>query len=474
MPVPLPPVPLPPVPLPPARPRSRSPLRTGGLRAGGVRSLAALLLLALAACHSAPPPPGPAVTSGPAVTPPAAPPPTLSLSPARYADLPGWDRDRVAAALPALTRSCARLTAPGAAPLRVGGISVAATDWAAPCAALAAVRPGDDAALRRVLQNHFQPWAASDGAAGDGAGDGADNGLFTGYYEAELHGSRHRHGPYQTPVYRRPDDLVTLDLGDFPLPASLTHDAVKGVRLAGRVRQGKLVPYDDRRAIDAGALAGRGLELLWLDDPVAAFFLHIQGSGRVTLDDGTVARVGYDGQNGWPYVAIGRRMADEGKLPRDGISMQSIRAWLTAHPAETPGVLQGNPSYVFFRPLPGVGADDGPLGGEGVPLTPGRSLAVDHTLVPYGLPVWLDADDPLNTAARLDRLLVAQDTGGAIRGPVRGDVFWGHGAEAEQRAGLMKSRGRYWFLLPRAVVAGRGPGGAGARSDGRADARSDG
>lgn len=446
-----------PVPLPPVHPRFRSPLRTGGMR-----SLAALLLLALAACHTAPPPPGPAVTPGPVGAPPAAPPTTLNLSPARYADLPGWDRDTVATALPALTRSCARLTAPGAAPLRVGGLSIAAADWAAPCAALAAVRPGDDDALRRVLQSHFQPWAASDGTAGESA----DDGLFTGYYEAELHGSRHRHGPYQTPVYRRPDDLVTLDLGDFPLPASLTHDAVKGVRLAGRVRQGRLVPYDDRRAIDAGALAGRGLELLWLDDPVAAFFLHIQGSGRVVLDDGTVSRVGYDSQNGWPYIAIGRRMADEGKLPRDGISMQSIRAWLTAHPAETPGVLQSNPSYVFFRPLTGVGTDDGPLGGEGVPLTPGRSLAVDHTLVPYGLPVWLDASDPLDPATRLDRLLVAQDTGGAIRGPVRGDVFWGHGAEAEQRAGLMKSRGRYWFLLPRTVVAGHPAGGAGAHSDG--------
>lgn len=392
---------------------------------------AALAVLAACATPQAPlqtpaSPPGTGAPSGPA----------LSLSPARFDDLPGWRADAMAQALPALTRSCAHR--PSAA-VTVGDVVLAPADWAAACAALALVPPGDSAALRAVLQAHFRPWAV-------GGPDGAQ-GLFTGYYEAELRGSRKRHGPYQTPLYRRPDDLVTVDLGDFPLPASLIRDG-KGVKIAGRVRQGKLVAYDDRRAIDAGALAGRGLELLWVDDPVAAFFLHIQGSGRVTLEEGGAVRVGYDAQNGWPYVAIGKRMVEDGKLPADGVSMQTIRAWLDSHPAAVPATLQANPSYVFFRLLPGLAGEEGPLGGQGVPLTPGRSLAVDHGLLPYGLPLWLDADDPVDPSARLDRLMVAQDTGGAIRGAVRGDVFWGHGPEAERRAGLMKSRGRYWLLLP--------------------------
>ena len=378
----------------------------------------ALALISLAACAPKPPPP---------------PVPKLTLEPVAFAALPGWAGDRHAEALPALARSCAVLARqPDDRPVGPDGIMGRIRDWKAPCAALTSVPGGDDAAARSFFEQWFRPWQA---------GNNKDpEGLFTGYYEAELRGSRRRHGPYQTPLYRRPADLVMVELGEF-------RPQMKGERIAGRVVEGKLRPYADRKAIDAGALADRELELIWVDDPVDAFFLHIQGSGRVKLDDGGELRVGYDGQNGHPYIPIGRELIARGALPKDQVSMQSIRAWLEANPAEVAALLQANPSYVFFRPLDG----EGPKGAQGVALTPGRSLAVDRTFIPYGAPVWLDAEDPVNPAARLRRTLVAQDTGGAIRGPVRGDVFWGHGAEAEHRAGLMKSKGRYWLLLPRTL-----------------------
>jgi membrane-bound lytic murein transglycosylase A len=243
------------------------------------------------------------------------------------------------------------------------------------------------------------------------------------------------------PLYRKPDDLVMVDLGEF-------RENLKGERIAGRVIDGRLRPYEDRTRIEGGALKGRDLEMVWVDDPVDAFFLHIQGSGRITLEDGSVMRVGYAGQNGHPYIAVGRELIARGVLTKENVSMQSIREWLHANPGEASGLMNKNPSFVFFRPLDG----EGPLGAQGVALTPGRSLAVDRSFVPYGLPVWLDAQDPLDGAARVRRLMVAQDTGGAIRGPVRGDVFWGHGADAELRAGRMKSPGRYYLLIPRTVI----------------------
>jgi len=306
-------------------------------------------------------------------------------------------------------------------------------DWVAPCRALAAVPAGSDPAARAFLEEWFRPFLA--GNHGDAEG------LFTGYYEAELRGSRTRKGDYQTPLRRRPSDLVMVDLGEF-------RDGMKGERIAGRVVDGRLRPYEDRKAIEAGALKEPGLDLVWVDDPVDAFFLQIQGSGRVTLDDGSVMRVGYDGQNGHPYFAIGRELVARGALTKDEVSMQSIRAWLDANPDQAKGVLHMNPSYVFFRVLDG----EGPIGAQSVPLTPGRSLAVDPRFVAYGTPLWLDAEDPLDARARVRRLMVAQDTGGAIRGPVRGDVFWGHGEEAELRAGKMKSKGRYWLLIPRTAA----------------------
>ncbi|ALG70306.1 murein transglycosylase [Azospirillum thiophilum] len=361
------------------------------------------------------------------------PPDALTLAPLSFADLPGWTADPVAQAVPALARSCARFkTLPADRTVGPGGMAGRIADWQSPCARLADLPPGDDAAARSFFETHFSPYAAGN--------NGTREGLFTGYYEAELEGSRRPDPAYPVPLYRRPPDLVMVDLGEFA-------ERWKGERTAGRVVDGRLKPYEDRAAIVGGALAGKGLELLWVKDPIAAFFLQIQGSGRVRLAGGSEMRVGYAGQNGHKYVAIGKELIDRGALKREEVSLQTIRAWLLANPDQAAAVMNVNPSYVFFQPLTG----DGPNGAQGVALTPGRSLAVDSKFMPYGVPVWLDAEDPLDGRQRLRRLLVAQDTGGAIRGPVRGDVFWGHGPQAEQAAGVMKSRGSYVLLLPKSV-----------------------
>lgn len=367
------------------------------------------------------------------------PPDKLTLKPAAFTDLPGWTADRVAEAVPAFRRSCAKLTAlPADRPVGPDGVGGTGGDWQAPCTALATLPDGDDAAARAFFERWFTPYAA--------ANNDNRRGLFTGYYEVELEGSRTPDPAYPVPLYKRPADLIMVDLGDFA-------DRWKGERIAGRVANGRLKPFEDRAAIEAGALRNKGLELLWLQDPVAVFFLHIQGSGRVRFPDGTETRVGYAAQNGHKYVAIGKELIDRGELAREQVSLQSIRAWLKAHPDQAPDLMNKNPSYVFFQELKG----EGPNGAQNVALTPGRSLAVDSKFLPYGVPVWLDAEDPLaqnptDGQARLRRLLVAQDTGGAIRGPVRGDVFWGHGEDAEKRAGVMKSAGEYYILLPKTVA----------------------
>lgn len=359
-------------------------------------------------------------------------PPRLTLTRTDFPALPGWRNDDQGAALVAFRASCARLMSlPADRALGIGG---RAADWQAPCRAAASVAPGQ---ARGFFETWFRPYAGADNDKPDG--------LFTGYYEPELKGSLTLGGRYRWPLYRRPGDLVSVDLGLF-------RPDLKGETIAGKLAGGRLVPYDDRTRIEDGSLAGKGLELAWVDDPVSAFFLQIQGSGRIDLPDGRVLRVGYAGQNGRPYVAIGRTLVQRGDLAQDAVTMQTIRAWLEAHPGEAArSIMDSNPSYVFFRVLQGPG----PLGAEGVPLTAGRSLAVDPRFVPYGMPIWLDAAAP-SGPGRLERLMVAQDTGGAIRGPVRGDVFWGHGAEAEAASGVMKSPGRWYLLLPRTVTAPAG------------------
>jgi membrane-bound lytic murein transglycosylase A len=267
--------------------------------------------------------------------------------------------------------------------------------------------------------------------------------LFTGYYEPQVDGATMRGGRYQTPLLRRPRDLVQADLGAFA-------SDLKGRSISGREDGGRLVPYYDRAAIERGALASQRLALLFLIDPIDAFFLEVQGSGRVRLPDGRIVRVSYDGQNGRPYVPIGRLLIERGELTREAVSLQTIRAWLVAHPDQAPALMDANPSYVFFTTLPNTPPDQGAPGSLGVALTPGRSLAVDPRFVPMGAPVFVATSNPLD-GARWRHLLLAQDRGGAIKGPVRGDIFFGWGAEAEAMAGRMKQHGTAYLLLPRAV-----------------------
>ena len=370
-----------------------------------------------------------------------APPARLVLTRADFADLSGWREDSQSEAAAALIRSCAELAKlPGDRSLDPGGVGGTVSDWQEPCAALAALAPADDAVARAFFERWFTPFLAADNARADG--------LFTGYFEAALDGARAPDARFAIPIYRRPDDLVTVDLGEF-------RESWTGERIAGRVAAGRLVPYESRADIAAGALAGRGLELAWVDDPVDAFFLHVQGSGTIRLAGGDALRVGYDGQNGHLYTALGRVLVDEGEMALEDVSMQSIRAWLEAHPARAQALMDRNASFVFFRALDG----DGPVGAQGAVLTPGRSLAVDPRYVALSLPVWLETAAPTADGAGtrpLRRLMIAQDTGGAIKGPVRGDVFWGAGADAEAIAGHMNSRGRYFLLLPRAVAVAGG------------------
>ncbi len=375
------------------------------------RLLSLVGLLALAACVSRAPP-------------------QLTLAPARFSDLTGWETDHVAAALGAFAKSCAAI-ANHADDAAVGppALNLTASAWRPACGAVATVAPGDDAA-RSFFEHYFRPYLAGD--------NGESEGLFTGYYEPLLHGALTRGGKYQTPILRRPPDLVMVDLGRF-------RPAWHGERIAGHVVDGTLLPYASRAAIEHGALDWMDLPLLWVDNPVDAFFLQVQGSGRVELPDGSMIDLGYDGQNGQPYVAIGRLLIARGALTPETTSLQSIRAWIAAHPGEGAALMDENPSYVFFREMTGPG----PIGSEGVVLTPRRSLAVDRNFIPLGAPVYLVASD---TAISLERLMVAQDTGGAISGPVRGDVFWGFGAEAEAKAGAMRAQGHYYLFLPKDVA----------------------
>jgi membrane-bound lytic murein transglycosylase A len=356
--------------------------------------------------------------------PPAPAAPSLTLTPVSFAALPGWRADDHGAALGALARSCERLMR--LPDERAMGVAGTVGDWRAMCAALDA-GPGD---ARGFFETWFRPYAAADGDRREG--------LFTGYYEASLQGSLNQSERYATPLHRRPDELVMVDLGEF-------REHLAGERIAGQVINGRLKPYADRSEIANGALAARDLEIVWVDNPVDAFFLHIQGSGRVELDDGRSLRVGYAAQNGHPYTAVGRVLIARGEVTREAMSMQAIRAWLDANPGEAQALMNENASYVFFHVLEG----EGPLGAQGVALTPGRSLAVDRRFVALSTPVWLDSTTPDGVPLR--RLLIAQDTGGAIRGPVRGDVYWGHGDAAADIAGRMKSAGNAYLLLPRGL-----------------------
>ncbi len=360
-------------------------------------------------------------------------PPALTLTKVEFDELEGWDGETFADVLPVLIRSCDAIekkdpkTALGSDE-RMGTVA----DWKSICKDARIIRPGNKIEAKYFFESRFVAYTVGD--------RNEPMGLFTGYYEPELTGRWAPEAEYQIPIYSRPEDLVSIDLGQ--------HRAeLAGTQLAGRVVDNKLVPYYTRAEINGGALRGRELEVIWVADPVDAFFLHIQGSGRVRLPDGSTVRVGYAGRNGRRYTSIGRELVAMGAMPLDDVTAPAIRDWLRANPAAGTQLMNRNESYVFFRVIEG----EGPLGAQGVPLTAGRSLAIDRAFLPLGAPVWLDTTDPLADGAPLRRLLVTQDTGSAINGPVRGDVFWGFGETAARRAGLMKQRGRYYILLPKSA-----------------------
>lgn len=406
------------------------------LRAPGL-----LLTLWLAACAS--PPPAPVEVSVPSCPPPVSCPacpacpacpvcpvvprvePTRvepRLQPAVWADLDGFADDSLREALPALRRSCGRL---------------GETDlWRSFCNDLAAL--GDaapDSALSALLRSRLRPWKLVNP-------DGTDQGLITGYYEPLIRGSRVRSPRARWPVHGVPEDLVSVDL------AGLYPD-LKQLRLRGRIEGRSLKPYWTRTEIEAQGLRFPAPVLLWAEDPIELFFLHVQGSGRVELPDGSRVRVGYADQNGHPYVSIGRWLIEQGELTLAEASMDGIRRWAEAHPARLAELLGVNPSYVFFREMPA--GDDGPVGALGVPLTERRSIAVDPRSIPLGVPVFLDTTLP-GSSQPMRRLVLAQDTGGAIKGVVRADFYWGYGAEAGRMAGRMRQQGRMWVLMPTAFT----------------------
>jgi membrane-bound lytic murein transglycosylase A len=390
------------------------------------RPIIAFIALVLGACAAAPEPPAPsacpaarpcpACPACPGVAEPAKAP---TLAPAAFADLPGWAQDRVSEAWPAFLAGCTTLRNREA--------------WREVCDRGAALgnAPAEREA-RAFFEGQFTPYRVQNP-------DGTDSGLVTGYYEPLLRGSRTRAKPFLTPLYAPPDDLIVVDLGDV-VPET------RGMRLRGRLDGRRLVPYYTREEIEKGLAPVGGKELVWVDDPVEAFFLQVQGSGRVRLADGQLVRVGYADQNGHPYRSIGRYLVENGELKLEQASMQGIQAWARANPQKLDALLNANPSYVFFRELPR--SDGGPLGALGVPLTPERSIAVDPRAVPLGAPVFLATTRP-NSTVPLARLTLAQDTGGAIRGNVRADFFWGFGADAGREAGRMRQQGRMWVLLPR-------------------------
>mgnify|MGYP004000181623 FL=1 len=371
---------------------------------------------------------------------PAAVPDGLVLKQVAFDDLTGWRKDRQSQTLEAFGKSCARFeTLPEKRSLGAKGVAGTVGDWRQSCLAAKTIPRGDDPAARLFFETRFTPYQAHN--------RDDPTGMFTGYYEPSLRGSLVKSGPFQTPLYARPDDLITVELKNFRAD-------MRGRRIAGRLDGSRLVPYPERKQIIAGAMADQAKPLVWVDDNVSAFFLHIQGSGRVALAGGGEMRVGYAATNGQPYMAIGRELIRRGVMTKKTVSLQTIRAWLKENPAAAPGVMNMNKSFVFFRELIG----DGPIGAQGVALTQERSMAVDRKYIPLGVPIWLEATAPAQKADRPDqklhRLLVAQDTGGAIRGPVRGDIFWGYGDRAEQIAGRMKHAGRYFLLLPKTIAQG--------------------
>jgi membrane-bound lytic murein transglycosylase A len=375
-----------------------------------------LVSMLLAACKTAP-----VVSNKPAVVvaaPAVAVPPAPLYSASNWEKLPEWTTLDLTPAWSALLQSCRVLKAK--------------PQWQSVCSGTDAIDKNDSAAQRSFYEEKLIPFQVINN-------DGTEQGVITGYYEPLLKGSRFRSERFRYPLYAAPDDMLEVDLGEiFP--------QLKGQRMRGRLSGKKVVPYFKRAEIDAGTESLKGRELFWVENEVELFFLQIQGSGRIELVDGRQIKVGYADQNGHPYVSIGKKLIEMGEMKLEDASMQGIKAWGEKNPDKLAALLALNPSYVFFRELPETLS--APLGALGVPLTNEYSIAIDPKFIPLGAPVFLATTQP-NSAAPLNRLMLAQDTGGAIRGQVRADFFWGFGEKAGAQAGRMKQQGRMWVLFPK-------------------------
>ncbi|WP_052600499.1 murein transglycosylase A [Microvirga lotononidis] len=354
------------------------------------------------------------------------------LEPLPFQDLAGWEADDHDAAFRAFLRSCRALEA-SAAELRPAQAPQA--DLLAVCREALKTPDLGRAEARRFFETHFQPVAVTP-RSGDG--------FLTGYYEPEFQGSRTPDATYRVPLLDRPADLVTIPQGET-LPG-----LDKGLQAARRSKDG-YEPYPDRAAIEEGALGTLARPIVYLREPGEAFIIHVQGSARIRLDDGSVMRVAYAGRNGRPYTSIGRLLVQRGEMDLETMTLEKLMGWLKSHPEPAKALMRQNQSYIFFREAGELAPEDGPIGGAGTPLVPGRSLAVDRSLWTYGLPVWLDGQLPLSLgeAEPLRRLMIAQDTGSAIVGPARGDFFFGSGEEAGRRAGLLRHAVRFVVLQPK-------------------------
>lgn len=364
----------------------------------------------------------------------------IAAGPAYYAPvdiaaLPGWEGDALDRFIEAFAISCTRLAAmPDSREITPRKVAGTAGQWKPVCtrAARLTAKPSRTD-VRAFVASAFKAYRVI-GASGD-------TGKFTGYYEIELNGSEAPSRTHSMPVYAPPPDLVMAPLGAFA--KDLT-----GRRISGRAKAGRLIPYDTRKTIEAEGWARRAkAKIMFFGDPVDVFFLHVQGSGVVRFPDGRRRRVGYAADNGHKFIGIGRLLLDRKLIPPSEASAQGVRKWLRQNPRRALSLMAENPRYIFFRFVDGPG----PLGAMGVPLTPGRSLAVDPRSIPLGAPVWLDTSWPADRKRPFRRLMVAQDTGGAIKGAVRGDVYWGTGEAALARAGRMNQPGRFFVLIPKEI-----------------------
>lgn len=354
-----------------------------------------------------------------------------------FSDLSGWDSDDQSQALDAFLISCERIISYDD-DRRFNDFGYA-RDWKSPCYAALKLQAINTNIARDFFEQYFEPRVYKE----------EEIGLFTGYYAPLYKGSKVRNDQYNAPLYAIPKDLQMINLGDFD-------HSLSGRSIIGEVHNEKFIPYKDRKNIDQGALENQDLELVWLATTEETFFLHIQGSGFVELDDGDIMHIGYAQKNGRPYRAIGQYLIQSGDIKREDMSLQAILKWMKENPEKSRNLMWKNPSYVFFKER----HSPTPVGSLGVGLTPGRSLAVDRQYIPLGMPLWLETyedQDSENTRSHLKRLVIAQDTGGAIKGKTRGDVYWGIGDEAELKAGPMKDRGKYYMLVPK-ILSHKQPG----------------